>query len=254
MLSRATINSIESMVDLAFDSAKEVFLGIVSNGKRLVISANESLTLPALFEAASRDEGGIPNISTLNSLVTIASNYIESSRAKTKADVINQIQAFVDEGAFSEKNTIELKEKIRDSLSKILEKAKDDLNKIFDTEAQKTKAFASLDGIVRVNAVQDISDPIVFWIVTKAVNGEDGPCKECVKIHLMPDKVTPRLWKMSEVSMGYHVMGEDKPSIAELHPHGRCVLTTLLPGFGFDSTGRVTYISDGFDALEEQRR
>ena len=252
MLSHATTRSIESMVDEAFDNAKEIFLGIPSPGKRLTITSNQSLNLPALFEAVSREDGGVPNVATLNSLITVASNYIESSRANTKAAIINQIQGFIDEGQFSEDSEAQLRAKIKESLNTILTKASEELTKIFDSEATKTRNFASLDGIVRVNAVQEVSDPVVFWIVTRG--GDDGhPCKECRKLHLMPDGVTPRLWRMSEVSMGYHKMGEDKPSICGEHPFCYCTLTTLLPGFGFGADGRVTYISDGYDALAEQR-
>jgi hypothetical protein len=251
MLSHATTRSIESMVDEAFDNAKEIFLGIASPGKRLTISTNQTLTLPALFEAVSREDGGVPNTTTLNSLITVASNYIESTRANTKANIINQIQGFIDEGQFSEENDVKLKEKIKESLGGILNKAAEDLNKIFDSELTKTRNFASLDGIVRVNAVQEVSDPVVFWIVTRG--GDDGhPCKECRRLHLMPDGITPRLWKMSSVSYQYHKMGEDKPSICGEHPYCMCTITTLLPGFGFGKDGRVEYKAYGFDAFAEQ--
>jgi hypothetical protein len=78
-------------------------------------------------------------------------------------------------------------------------------------------------------------------------------CDECKRIHLMPDKITPRAWKLSEVSAGYHKKGENFPCMSDLHPHGRCTMVTILPGYGFDADGKVTYITHGYDILKEQR-
>ena len=32
-----------------------------------------------------------------------------------------------------------------------------------------------------------------------------------------------------------------------------CTMVTILPGYGFDSSGHVTYISHGYDVFKEQR-
>lgn len=74
-----------------------------------------------------------------------------------------------------------------------------------------------------------------------------------MRLHVMEDGVTPRLWFLSEVSRGYHRKGDNVPSVHELHPHGRCIMTTILPGFGFDKEGRITYIDKEHDAIEHQR-
>ena len=69
----------------------------------------------------------------------------------------------------------------------------------------------------------------------------------------MEDGITPRLWYLSEVGKGYHRKGENFPSILELHPHGRCYLTTLIEGFGFNSKGKVTYKKKGYSEIKRQR-
>ena len=70
---------------------------------------------------------------------------------------------------------------------------------------------------------------------------------------MLPDGVTPRVWKLSEVGAGYHKKGDLNPKIAGLHPHCRCCLTSLLNGFGFNSSGMVTYIGKGHDEFAKQR-
>ena len=243
MLTASVIKTIESEIDTVFDDAKARFLG---NSKRLVISVIKDLTLPGIFEQAALDEGGIPDKGTLNSILTVAENYLDSARAKAKAEIVAKIQGFVDQAQFSEDNEAELRKQLQDTLNETWKGVSVNLETILDTEAQKTKNISLLDGIVRINASQDVNDPTVFWIVTRA--GKDHPCEECAKIHLMPNGIIPRLWKMSEVSYQYHKRGDSSPSVSGLHPHCMCTLTTLLPGYGFDANGRVTYISDGFDA------
>jgi hypothetical protein len=68
----------------------------------------------------------------------------------------------------------------------------------------------------------------------------------------MPDLVTPRVWKLSEIGFGYHKKGENNPKIAGLHPHCRCGLAFLAPGFGFKG-GQVSWIGEGHDEYKAQR-
>jgi hypothetical protein len=78
-------------------------------------------------------------------------------------------------------------------------------------------------------------------------------CDECRTIHMLPDGVTPRVWLSSEVETGYHKKGTDRPSWSLLHPHCRCALTTLIPGFGFTTEGLVTWIGEKHDEVAFQR-
>jgi len=92
-----------------------------------------------------------------------------------------------------------------------------------------------LEGIVKTNAVAGVEDPTVFFVVVR-----DGVlCGECKRLHMLEDGVTPRVWKLSEVGHGYHKKGEQFPKVGGLHPHCRCVLSTLLPGYGFNEGGFV---------------
>ena len=68
----------------------------------------------------------------------------------------------------------------------------------------------------------------------------------------MSDGKTPRVWKLDELSHGYNKKGEDSPSIGGLHPHCRCTLVTLMPGYGFSAGGFVQYKKAGYSEYNAQ--
>ena len=73
-------------------------------------------------------------------------------------------------------------------------------------------------------------------------------------LHLLKDRKTPRLWKLSEVGSDYHKKGDSEPKFAGLHPNCRCKLTYLAKGFGFDAAGEVKYIAPDHDEFKVQRK
>ena len=94
-----------------------------------------------------------------------------------------------------------------------------------------------------------IDDPVVAFIPVK----DKDLCEECERLHLMSDRICPRVWFYSEIQGGYFHRGDDTPSWNLLHPHCRCTPSTVLPGFGFDGNGRVMWIKQGFLELDFQR-
>ena len=64
---------------------------------------------------------------------------------------------------------------------------------------------------------------------------------------------SPRLWKLSELSGGYHQRGQDFPSVMLLHPHCRCTMVMVPPGYGFDKKGHLTFVGLDHNELEKQR-
>ena len=120
---------------------------------------------------------------------------------------------------------------------------------IMETESTIHRNTSIMDGIVRSNAAAGIEDPTVFFVTVN----DQHRCDECTRLHVQPDGITPRVWKLSELGAGYHKKGEENPKIGGLHPHCRCVLTTLLRGYGFSGAGRVQYIRPGHDEFAAQR-
>ncbi|WNM70317.1 hypothetical protein [Myxococcus phage Mx1] len=252
-LPKTAVKKIETAVDLLFDKAKARLLGPHMVDKRLDITFRRELSLPGLYEAAHQEEKGIPDKEQLESLLRVAENYLDATRLRAKSQVVNAVQAYVQDVAKVKKRgdpAPNVHEVLGGELADLWGKVSSQVRRIVDTEAQNVRSVGVLDGVVRANASVGIEDPVVFFVVVR----DQHLCDECKKLHLMPDKTTPRLWRLSEVGHDYHKRGEPQPKVAGLHPHCRCSMTTLLPGFGFDASGMVKWVKEGHDELASQRK
>jgi hypothetical protein len=250
-LSKKAVQTIEEAVDKLYDSAKERFLGpgaYRSWGKKLVFGFPEELSLVGLFAEASRAEGASPREEVLHTLLRVAAKYIDSRREHTKARVVAEVHGFIEEanekGIKTDPRTV-----LQGRLTEVWKDAKADIKKIVESESTRVRNTGLFDAATRIAAMSGQSDPTMFFVVVR----DGNRCEECTELHLMPDKVTPRLWKRSEIGASYHKRGDKTPKIGGLHPHCRCFLTVLLPGYGFDSSGKVKYIKPGYDAYAESK-
>jgi hypothetical protein len=247
-LSPRAISTIHSAVDEAFDRLKLRLLGPQSFGKRMYIGGyNRHLSLPGIFEEAAREEGTVPNLATLNQILKVAGGYVDSTREKTKARVVKEVTAFLHDAHQKGVDT-DLKTVLGGKLSEVWSDTAHAVRRIVDTEAQHTRNVGTLEGIVRVNAVAGIDDPTVYFVVVR----DNALCGECKRLHLLKDGKTPRVWKLSEVGNGYHTKGDPNPKMDGLHPHCRCSLVTLMPGYGFNDGGFVAFIAPKHDEYEKQ--
>ena len=247
VLGPAAQKAIHAAVDALFDRAKTRLLG-VPTGKRLEISFNPLYSLSGLFLAAGRQEGVEPREEILRSLQRIAGAYLDSSREKTKARVLQQVQAYMAD-AQNQGIKIDVKTVLGGQLADLWADVKVDVKRIVETETTTARNVGIFDAIGRIGALSGKKDPNVFFVTVR----DQHRCDECTRLHMMPDQVTPRVWKLSDVGSGYHKRGQSQPKVGGLHPHCRCMLTHLLPGYGFDASGRVTYIAAGHDEYENQQ-
>lgn len=248
MLSAKIIAAINAAVDETFDRAKVRFLGPQSVDRKLVVSYVESLTIPGIIHQAAIEEGAPPNTQLLESLVHTAAMYLEGERVRAKAQILRAVEQFLQDARFKGVKT-DAMTVLGGQLADLWATITVNVRRIFETEAQRAKNVTIANGIGVVNAALGIQDPVVFFVVVR----DNVTCEECLRLHMLDDGITPRCWYISEVGHGYHEKGNDFPSVAGLHPHCRCTLTTLVPGFGFNDAGRVTWIKDGHLELEKQR-
>lgn len=242
-LSKEARLKIEDSVDELFGKLKTRFLGPRYSPKKLYISFNREKSLPGLYEEAHIGERGIPDKEQLDQLLEVANNYLEASRLKAKSLTVVAVANWL------QNKDGDLETVLGGELYDLYGKVSSDVKRILDTEAQNVRNVGSLDGIVRVNASSGVEDPVVFWVVVR----DNSLCEECKRLHLLEDGKTPRVWKLSEVESGYHKKGESQPKVSGLHPHCRCSMTTLLPGFGFNKSGMVTWVKEGHDEYESQK-
>jgi hypothetical protein len=141
-------------------------------------------------------------------------------------------------------STVNIKKEVETSL----EKARKHFKTISEAESTKARNMGKALQIGKVGASQGVDDPNCFFVVLR----DGSTCSECIRVHLMPDRITPRVFKLSEVKFGYHKKGENNPSISGLHPFCRCSLVYLAPGFGLVN-GQVTFVSPNHDEYKKQR-
>jgi hypothetical protein len=214
----------------------------------MVIGFKPRVTLPSLFGAASSSEGVKPDTSILNSLLEVARGFIDAQRERTKAQTVKAVQSWLHEAHAGGVDT-DLETVLGGELAQVFGKAHDGVKRILDTEASNVRNMGTLDGIIKVNAFSGIEDPIVYFVVVR----DNTLCEECKRLHLLDDETTPRVWYLSELGHGYHKKGQDRPKVGGLHPHCRCTLVTLMPGYGFDGAGMVDFIALDHDELAKQR-
>lgn len=247
LLSLAAIKMIEAQIDALFDKAKLRILGPQSIDKRIFAAFKQELSLPGIFSAASREEQNIPSERTLKALLQNAGQFVDAYRTHTKAQVVRNVAAFLKEANYKGVKT-DVSTVLGGQLADVWKKATTDMHRLVDTEASNVRNTGTLEGIIKVNAAHQIEDPVIYFVIVR----DNHVCDECVRLHMLEDEVTPRLWKLSSLGHGYHKKGEDTPKLGGLHPHCRCSIVTLMPGYGFKN-GFVSFIGRDHDEMAVQR-
>lgn len=250
-LSQKAIAAIHSAVDDLYNKIKVRYLGAGADdrtgSKKFVITHNPSLTLPALYADSASDDGAKPKTATAQSLVDVAKGYLDASQAATRAKVVHAVDSYLRnaqlKGVETNASTV-----LGGQLAELWGTVTTDVKRILESEATKARNVGSLEGIVKINAARGIDDPTVAWLGPN----DKETCEECKRIYLMPDGITPKVYKLSEASSSHHHRGEDSPKIQGLHPACRHTMVTILPSYGFEN-GKISFISLDHDEYAKQR-
>lgn len=230
--------TIKDAVDAMFNALRDQFMP--AEGKVLRIGYS---TLGELYEQAVRASGGVPDPDTKQSLNEIADTYLDAAQSRMEANLKHVLTAV----KHSKKEDKQID--TQSAIDEVVEKATTEVERIVDTESQRARAVGTWEGVSQAAAQMNIDDPTVFFVVVR----DESLCDECKRLHLLPNEITPRVWKLSEVAHEYHERGNEYPTIQGLHPHCRCTKTILFPGFGFDSSGMVHWKGPDWDEFKSQR-
>jgi len=241
--------SIALAVERMFDSLAYKLLGNIPKlrNKSPFFGSSPIMSLAHIFiQALGNKEPNHLERDVLKSILNSSYGYIESLKHKTSSNVVESVDALIKESKISGQHINSAR--VAEIISAEMEKARAQMKLIAEAETTKTRNMAYAMDIATKSSQQDINDPNVFFIIVR-----DGKaCNECVRLHMMEDGVTPRIFKLSSVSMGWHKRGEDRPSACGEHPFCRCSLTQLSPGWGFKN-GFVSFISPTHDEYKAQR-
>jgi hypothetical protein len=251
-ISSQSKEQIDKVVGDLFDKAALRFLGNLpklQHKKTMLIGFEQSINLANLF-VQSMDNKWLNNIENdvLKGILSGAASYIEILKNKTSNNIIQRIEGLAREARVGNEKIpeTEINKVIEDELGK----ARSGLETIAASESTKARNLGMTLDITRAAAVDGDKDPVIGF----AGIYDDRTCKECKRLFLMPDEVTPRLWYISECSAGYFKRGDAVPSILGLHPFCRHTPFMIPSDWGFNESGYLTFIGIGHNALEEQRK
>ena len=246
---------IEGRVDELFELISYWTLGIIPQGekaKALIFSVRPpEETLTHLFVQAIRNRK--PNQleeDGLKGLIRGAEHYMEALKLTTKSRVVSGIESYMADQK-KKNEPIEIKE-VASILDGSMDKARKELMTIVNSEASHVRGAGNALDIAKVAKDMGVDDPTVYFVTMR----DEHVCADCIRNHLMPDKITPRYYKLSEVKTGFLTTQERKNgevAIMGLHPNCRCSMTILPPSFGHKN-GKLEFHSMYHDALKEQRK
>lgn len=249
-LPRKTIAALKASVDRLFDRARAALLGVKTKprmDKIIEVTTNPEHTITGLYEAAAQAAGADPSGNTKAAIGDVVGGHLEALRERAKAHVIREADAAVAEARAGQPvDPVALGER----LAAVWQKITAGVMQVVDTEATQVRNLGVIEGVAKVAALRGEDDPVVYWVVTRRA---PYPCDECKRLHLLPDGVTPRVWRMSEVGFGYHKHGDNRPCVGGLHPSCRCSQVGLSPGFGFSAAGSLEYKGPDWDEFAHQR-
>ena len=244
-------NRIHQIVEDMFDNIALQLIGNIpriKNKKRLIISSNVNFGLSHLFVQAMQNKPlNMIEQDVMKSLLESAHGYIEALKNKTRSNVAEMIDGLAREAKLKGKK-VDMKD-VQSVLDEEMKKAKSHLKTITESESTKFRNLGTAMDIIRVASSLNDPDPTVLFLVTK----DEKTCSECIRLHLMPDKITPKTWKLSELKSGYGKRGDSVPSLFNRHPNCRCGITYLSLNYGFNSAGKIVYKYENYDAYKEQR-
>lgn len=250
-LSNKKRDSIKKVVDGLFDKVIHSFLGKSPRSKKIYFASEpKEKTLAHLYVMGlQKKDANLKEKNLAKNLLKTALSYVEALQKRTESNIIDKIDSLHKE-AYVKKQPVK-EEVVLSAINKEMDKAKRHFKLIAETESTKIRNTSVATNILGVAESIGVDDPNVFFLVVK----DGSTCKHCINNHLMPDGVTPKVFKMSEVKTGY-LSKEDREegsvSLAGQHPHCRCSIQICSPGFGFKN-GKISWIGLGHDEYKAQR-
>jgi len=126
-----------------------------------------------------------------------------------------------------------------------------DWDRVVTTELGNAQNLGAVDAMIANNANKKQSEIYCY----KNVVSDERTCKYCKKFWLMPDGITPRVYKLSELLANGSNYGKKAaewlPTSGLSHPNCREILLELPQSWGFKN-GALVYIKEGHSEYDKQ--
>ncbi len=248
-LSVKATEAIEKLIHNKFDTLSLQFLGLIPKAtkeKRIVFSTSRQNIISLFLQAlGDRDPNNLEE-QTLKKIMQIAAGYIDGLKERTASKIVADIDSYVTNQNMKKQPIAP--GKIGEIIDKDMKQAKNHFKLIANSESNKAVNVGTALQISKMAEQKKEEDPTIFFIVTL----DDVTGSEEFRLHLLPDRKTPRVWRLSDVGSEYHKKGDSNPKFPGLHPNCRCKLTYLAAGWGFSESGHVKYIGPDHDEYASQ--
>jgi hypothetical protein len=268
MLTKTLQKIIQDNIKKTFANLKLNLLGPDKISKAFVFSVKKfdpMTTLASIYLHAnsshsvtskSVDKGAI------NQLKDVAENYVDNLEQKSLADITRivsdklkdievkaKIAGVTSETMLRGQEGRNLLKDIKTSLMVQKEKIDKAAELITNHELHNAQNFGAFDGLLSAAKSVGIKDPIVFKIGIT----DEKRCIFCKKLWSLSDGVTPKVYKLSELMGNPGNPKNPVASVSPTHPNCRDILSILMPNFGFNESGNITYIGKDHDEYKKQR-
>lgn len=253
-------DSIEKYVRDLFNGLRLNLLGNDFIDKAFVFSLKKikydpSTTMDNMFYTANsannpdlKDVDTLKESEVLSRIKKVSDQYISQMEEKAVADVKAAVTAYYNDAHLQSQvsgdkveDILRSNQDLLDKLSSQLEDIKDRINKsvkvLVDNEIHTAQNYGAMEGIIAAAKSIGIEDPTVCKLGVL----DDVRCKHCWRLWTLSDKVTPKVYKLSELQASPGHWKNPSPSLSPTHPNCRDVLITIMPGFGFDGNGKIMY-------------
>lgn len=248
-LTRKQQKAVQFEVDDLYNKLQARLLGRFFKGPKIYFEIVENTdpldTMEGMFRYALNTLYGPKvdvNENILKLLTDTTKNYLDAAKLKARNQVIHDI--------FGAKNIDEVVDLVEENM----DKATSYINTLLVTEVRNVSATAEKDGIAQVAADMGVEDPHVCKVGVK----DSVTCKVCKHLWWQDyNKNIPKVYKLSELKDGYNKsqkLGKAEATVLPTHPHCRCVLTFIPPGFSFNDSGMLTFKGLKHDEWEHQRK
>lgn len=267
MLKDKTKDAIKDIIAQSFDKYKASLVGPRALHRGFVFALrghpfNQKISDAYVHSNVFNSMKDSVDKNTIAHLEDTAMNYIDSLKHKTTADILKQVDDHLanayKQGKLDGQNVDDylqtpdgrgIMKEIKKTLGVQKEKIDKGLDLIANVSLYDAQNHGAADAIVDMSKSLGIGDPTVFKIGVM----DNKRCPICWKLWTLEDRVTPRVYKMSELAGGYMDRKDAKPTVGSSHPRCRDILTFLAPGFGFEG-GKITFRGSGWDEYAEQRK
>lgn len=249
-ISPEILNQIRELLDDYFDDITLALLGLsYDEASGDLIFGNSEVSLASLYMKALNSTPNEQEEDVLKGILSVTNDYTEALKAKTIADVTSDLNNYAN-GQSLKKEPIE-KEVVEILVEKQMETAENKFKVIASAQSNVTKNMGLISAFTRMSEENGQEETYVFW---RPVPPDDRTSQATFDVHLMPDRITPKVWKTSEINMGFFKKGDMRPSIFNTSPNCRCAMSLISLGFGFDAAGKTVYKGKGWNEYENQRK